>query len=104
MPANVMLMNALEDWVQPFISSWIRISQLFPQGVGEGKAHSVQQGILPKMAIGDVQYEDLKCSFVGKAGLDMSLYIDGLICNEMLGKCKTVLDFARDRLMFIPRL
>ena len=53
------------------------------------------------MNISDVRHEKLDCLFIGKAGLDISLYVDGIICNHILARCSTVIDYARDRIMFV---
>lgn len=71
------------------------------QGAGGSTRHSVQNGTLPALTISDVTHKELDCLFIGKAGLDISLYVDAIICNHILARCSTVLDYARGRIMMV---
>ena len=53
------------------------------------------------MKISDVTHEKLDCLFIGKAGLDISLYVDAIICNHILSRCSTIIDYARNRVMLL---
>jgi len=61
----------------------------------------VKSGVLPWMSISEVRHEKLDCLFLGSNGLDLSVYVDGIICSHILARCSTVLDFARNRIMFV---
>ena len=71
------------------------------QGAGGSSRHPVENGRLPWMMISDVRHEELDCLFIGKAGLDLSLYVDGIICNHLLARCSTIIDYAKRRIMFV---
>jgi len=79
--------------------TWLTKSHL--QGVGGNDRHPVKSGKLPWMSISKVRHQGVDCLFVGSNGLDLSLYVDGIICSHILARCSTVLDFARRRIMFV---
>ena len=58
--------------------------------------------MLPWMRISESHFEELKCLFIGKTGLDFSLYVQGIIGGDLIARCRTVLDYARQRVAFIP--
>ena len=55
------------------------------------------------MKISESRFEQLECLFIGSAGLDLSHYVQGIICGEMVARCRTVLDFARKRIALLPQ-
>ena len=62
----------------------------------------VKSGVLPWLRINDSQFDKLDCLFIGSAGLDLSHYVQGIVCGELVARCRTVLDFARRRIALVP--
>ena len=84
-----------------FLESKLALILQFLQGAGGSSRHSVRNGQLPYMTISDVTHDQLDCLFIGKAGLDISLYVDAIICNHILSRCSTIIDYARNRIMLL---
>lgn len=74
------------------------------QGVGGSgtEKQRVDSGVLPWMRISKSRFERLDCLFIGSAGLDLSHYVQGIICGELVGRCSAVFDFARRRVALLP--
>lgn len=84
----------------------IELSQpVCPQGVGGSDSKSVrmESSKLLWLEMGASRFERLKCLLAGAPGpgLDLSHYTAGILCGDLLARCRLVFDYARRRVAII---
>lgn len=62
----------------------------------------VQSGELPWLQLAGTRFHTSKCLFAGAGGLDISAYTAGILCGNLMARCGVVLDYARQRIAFLP--
>ena len=75
------------------------------QGVG-GPAVAgmkVKSGELSSIDLSSHQFHNIKCLFTDSDGLDHTMYSSGILCGDIMSRCTVILDYARDRIMFVPK-
>lgn len=73
------------------------------RGVGGSTASSVtlKSATLGLMKIGGVEFEEVQCLVAGEGaggGASLSYYSGGILCGEVLGQCRLVMDLSRGRM------
>ena len=75
------------------------------QGVGGSAVAGmkVKTGELSSIDLSDHQFHKIKCLFTDSDGLDHTLYSSGILCGDIMSRCTVILDYARSRIMFVPK-
>lgn len=72
---------------------------------GVGKDVEVRWHTLPWAELSGRRYSNVDCLLAEHtgSGLDLSLYTAGIVCGDLLFRSEMVLDYARQRVAFLPR-
>ena len=72
---------------------------------GVGQDVEVKWHSLPWVELSGRRYYNVDCLLAQGAGsgLDLSLYTAGIVCGDLLFRSEVVLDYARQRVAFLPR-
>ena len=62
----------------------------------------VKSAEMHSMDLSDHQFSAVRCLFTESDGLDHTLYSSGILCGDIMNRCTVVLDYARNRIMFVP--
>ena len=78
------------------------------RGVGGSAAHAVtlRTASLDKLSLGGgVEFEGVKCLLAAEGatgGVALSYYSSGILCGDLLSRCRLVVDLARKRMAVLP--
>ena len=72
-------------------------------GGEEVESLRVRSGALETLVLGSMAFERSQCLFAGPGGLDLSVYTSGIICGDLMARCTVILDYARQRVAFVPQ-
>lgn len=75
------------------------------QGVGGAAVGGMRanSGELNSIDLSSHQFHNIKCLFTDSDGLDHSVYSSGILCGDIMSRCSVTLDYARARMMFVPK-
>ena len=73
------------------------------RGVGGSSTSSVtlHEATIGQLNIGSVHFESVQCLVAGEGaggGASLSFYSGGILCGEVLGQCRLVMDLSRGRM------
>lgn len=75
------------------------------QGVGGSAVGGLRakSGELNSIDLSSHQFYKIKCLFTDSDALDHTLYSFGILCGDILSRSTVILDYARSRIMFVPK-
>ena len=75
------------------------------QGVGGAAVGGMRakNGELKSIDLSSHQFYNIKCLFTDSDGLDHTVYSSGILCGDIMSRCSVTLDYARSRIMFVPK-
>ena len=79
---------------------WIDVQGVGGAAVGGMRAKS---GGLNSIDLSSHQFHNIKCLFTDSDGLDHTVYSSGILCGDIMSRCSVILDYARSRIMFVPK-
>jgi hypothetical protein len=78
------------------------------QGVGGDESGRVRvaSGTLAWLELGSARFEGVRALLAQSGGagggIDLSVYTAGIVCGDLLSRCRVVLDYARSRIAIVP--